>query len=249
MRSSISRRSTSWLFMCTQAARRSLMWRIHLPVFTDRSPISSKTGSGARVGSAGSCFVRVRQARPGRPLIIMPQLPQMPARQTKSNCSEGSCVSRISLSAMNSVMLSVSSRRYGCMRGVLPGSCGLYRRMCKVSVRGVSSPAMSEPLVDAFVLAAEPRRQAVLVWHERLLHREAPGRREPLSDGVDLFLSRRGVRVVDVVLGPVAAPARWQLHCVHVERLVGQGRQRVVLVAPARQRALEPFGVVAAGMV
>jgi hypothetical protein len=34
-------------------------------------------------------LVRVRQASPGRPSMSIPQLPQMPARQTKSNCSEG----------------------------------------------------------------------------------------------------------------------------------------------------------------
>ncbi len=85
------------------------MSRIHLPVLTDRSPISSNTGSGASVVSGASCLVRVRQASPGRPLIIIPQLPQMPARQTKSNCRDGSCFSRISLRAMNSVMPSASS--------------------------------------------------------------------------------------------------------------------------------------------
>ena len=36
--------------------------------------------------------------------MTIAQLPQMPARQTKSNCSDGSCFSRISESAMNSVM-------------------------------------------------------------------------------------------------------------------------------------------------
>jgi hypothetical protein len=71
--------------------------------------MSSKTGSGASVISGPSCSVSVRQASPGRPLIIIPQLPQMPARQTKSYCSEASCFSRISLRAMNRVMLSASS--------------------------------------------------------------------------------------------------------------------------------------------
>ena len=85
------------------------MPRIHLPVFTDRSPISSKNGSGASVISAPRFLVSVRQASAGRPLITMAQLPQMPARQTKSNCSDGSCFSRISVSAMNSVMPSASS--------------------------------------------------------------------------------------------------------------------------------------------
>ncbi len=80
------------------------MPRIHVPVFTERSAISSKTGSGASRISAGRSLVSVRQASPGRPLITMAQLPQMPARQTKSNASDGSRFSRISLSAMNSVM-------------------------------------------------------------------------------------------------------------------------------------------------
>jgi hypothetical protein len=53
--------------------------------------------------------VSVRHASPGRPLITIAQLPQMPARQTKSNCSEGSSFSRISFRAMKSVMPSVCS--------------------------------------------------------------------------------------------------------------------------------------------
>jgi hypothetical protein len=69
---------------------RSDMPRIHLPVFTDRSPISSKLGSGNRLISAGRSLVWVRQARPGRPLMTMAQEPQTPARQTKSKFSEGS---------------------------------------------------------------------------------------------------------------------------------------------------------------
>ncbi|EJX10471.1 hypothetical protein EVA_01177 [gut metagenome] len=64
---------------------RSDMLRIHLPVFTERSPISSKAGSGANVNSVGRSRVSVRQARPGLPLIIIAQEPQIPARQTKSN--------------------------------------------------------------------------------------------------------------------------------------------------------------------
>ena len=41
------------------------MPRIHLPVLTDRSPISSKTGSGASVISAPRFLVSVRQASVG----------------------------------------------------------------------------------------------------------------------------------------------------------------------------------------
>ena len=85
------------------------MPRIHLPVSTDRSPISSNTGSGASVMSGADVLVSVRQASPGRPLITIAQLPQMPARQTKSNCSDGSSFSRISFSAMKSVMPSACS--------------------------------------------------------------------------------------------------------------------------------------------
>ena len=51
--------------MCTQVSSRSLIARIHLPVFTDRSAISSNTGSGASVISAPRSLVSVRQARPG----------------------------------------------------------------------------------------------------------------------------------------------------------------------------------------
>ena len=85
------------------------MPRIHLPVLTDRSPISSNAGSGASVISGPTSRVSVRQASVGRPLTIIAQLPQMPARHTKSNCSVGSCFSRSSLRAMNSVMPSASS--------------------------------------------------------------------------------------------------------------------------------------------
>ena len=95
--------------MWTQVSSRSLIARIHLPVLTDRSPISSNTGSGASVISGPTSLASVRQARPGRPLMTIAQLPQMPARQTKSNCSDGSSFSRISLSAMNSVIPSVCS--------------------------------------------------------------------------------------------------------------------------------------------
>jgi hypothetical protein len=65
------------------------MPRIHLPVLTDRSPISSNTGSGASVMTVVQLLGQhVRQASAGRPLTSMAQLPQMPARQTKSNCSD-----------------------------------------------------------------------------------------------------------------------------------------------------------------
>ena len=95
--------------MWTQVFSRSLMPRIHLPVSTERSPISSKKGRGASVISGPTFFVRVRQARSGLPLITIAQLPQMPARQTKSNCSDGSSFSRISLNAMKRVIPSLCS--------------------------------------------------------------------------------------------------------------------------------------------
>ena len=95
--------------MCTQAWSRSLIARIHLPVLTERSPISSNPGNGSSVMSGPTSLVSVRQASPGRPLITIAQLPQIPARQTKSNCSDGSSFSRISDSAMNSVIPSACS--------------------------------------------------------------------------------------------------------------------------------------------
>jgi hypothetical protein len=61
------------------------------------------------------------QASVGLRLITIAQLPQMPARQTKSNWSDASCFSRISLSAMNSVMPSASWSAYDCMCGTLAG--------------------------------------------------------------------------------------------------------------------------------
>ena len=84
------------------------MPRIQLPVSTERSPISANTGSGASVNSAPRFLVSVLHASPGRPSISIAQLPQMPARQTKSNCSDGSSFSRISLKAMNSVIPAAS---------------------------------------------------------------------------------------------------------------------------------------------
>ena len=111
--------------MWTHVCMRSDMLRIHLPVLTERSPISSKAGSGASVNSAGRSFVSVRQARPGLPLMSIAHEPQMPARQTKSNCSVGSWLSRRSFRAMKSVIESDSSSSYVCMCGTLSGSCGL----------------------------------------------------------------------------------------------------------------------------
>ena len=75
--------------------------------------------------SGPTFFVSVRQASVGRPLTIIAQLPQMPARHTKSNCSDGSSVSRISINAMNSVMPSLCSISYVWMCGTLAGSAGL----------------------------------------------------------------------------------------------------------------------------
>ena len=117
------------------------MPRIHLPVFTDRSAISSNAGSGASVMSAGRSWVSVRQARVGRPLTTMPQLPQMPARHTKSKASEESSCSRISFRAMNSVMPAASSSSKTSVCGTLAGSRGLWRSTWKRSLRGVSVAA------------------------------------------------------------------------------------------------------------
>ena len=68
MRSSIRVMSTSACFMCTQVCRRSLIARIHLPVSTDRSPISSNTGSGSSVTSGPSVLGEraAGEARAGR---------------------------------------------------------------------------------------------------------------------------------------------------------------------------------------
>ena len=48
-----------------------------------------------------------------------------------------------------------------------------------------------------------------------------------LLGGIDFGLARRRVRMIDVVLGAVAAPARRQFHALDVQRLVGEGGQRV----------------------
>ena len=110
-------------------------------------------------------LVRVRQASPGRPLIIIPQLPQMPARQTKSNCSEGSCFSRISLRAMKSVMPSASSSSVGLHAGRAGRVLRVVAQDLESERRGASAVRRpwSKPLVDAFVggrgsaAAAAPR--------------------------------------------------------------------------------------------
>ena len=75
--------------MCTQLCRRSLIARIHLPVSTERSAISSNTGSGASVISAPRFCVNVRQASPGRPLITIAQLPQMPGAADEVELQRG----------------------------------------------------------------------------------------------------------------------------------------------------------------
>jgi hypothetical protein len=54
-------------------------------------------------------LVSLRQASAGPPSTSIAQLPQMPARQTKPNCSDGSSFSRISDSAMNSVIPAASA--------------------------------------------------------------------------------------------------------------------------------------------
>jgi hypothetical protein len=78
-------KSTSASFMCTRIAD-SLIARIHLRVdgeigdqlehrqWRERDPLS---------GSASTCGRR----EPGRPSITIAQLPQIPARQTKSNAA------------------------------------------------------------------------------------------------------------------------------------------------------------------
>ena len=85
-----------------------------LPVFELIADLSVNTGKGASVNSAPRFLVNVLHASPGRPSMSMAQLPQMPARQTKSNCSDGSSFSRISPSAMKSVIPAVCSTSKVC---------------------------------------------------------------------------------------------------------------------------------------
>ena len=64
------------------------MPRIQLPVSTERSPISANTGSGASVNLGAEVLGQCLAREPGAAVISIAQLPQMPARQTKSNCSD-----------------------------------------------------------------------------------------------------------------------------------------------------------------
>ena len=90
--------------------------------------------------------------------------------------------------------------------------------------------------------------QQVLVGHQLRLERE-PVQGGALADRLHLGGARRGVGMIDVVLRPVAAPARRELHAPDVERFVGESGQRVVIALPRCQRALEPLGVVAPRIV
>ena len=101
--------SVSWS-VCIQLSTRLLIAFIQLPVSTLRSFSSLKTGKGiSSITPLSKSFVRVLQARLGLPFTSMPQLPQIPARQTKSKLRSGSNFSRIWFNAINSVMPSVSS--------------------------------------------------------------------------------------------------------------------------------------------
>jgi len=97
------------------------MARIHLPVLTDSRRLELETGGEERDLGA-QVFRQSTAGKVGLPLIIMPQLPQMPAADEVetpatilllANLHEGD----------NSVMPSASSI-VRCMRGTLPGSCG-----------------------------------------------------------------------------------------------------------------------------
>ena len=144
MRSSMAAGSNSWSEWI-QDSILLLVERNQVPVSTERSPTSLNTGRGMRVISSGNSAVRVLQARPGRPLMTMPQEPQMAMRQAKSKIKEGSCSSRILLSAMNRVRLGVSSSTKVSVWGTDSGSSGLKRNMLNFSFLLMASPLSARP--------------------------------------------------------------------------------------------------------
>jgi hypothetical protein len=88
--------------------------------------MSLKTGRGSSVMVSGRSLVLVWQARLGRPLMTMAQAPQMPARQQKSKMERRVLLlAQMRFSAMNRVMLVVSSSTKVCMCGVDSLSSGL----------------------------------------------------------------------------------------------------------------------------
>src|SRR5438132_533365 len=85
-----------------------------------------------------------------------------------------------------------------------------------------------ETFVDPLVASAQRRGQQVLVRHQGLLALEPVG--SLLLHGLHGGLARGRVRVVGVVLGAITAPARRQLHALHVERFVAERRQRIAFL-------------------
>src|SRR6056297_317238 len=104
-------------------------------------------------------------------------------------------------------------------------------------------------LLEAFVSFAIAFGQQMLVRHQPILNFEAIGPGELLPNRGDLAKAGFGIRMIAMVCLPVAAEARRQLHACDIDGLVVDGRQRVGLALPGRERALEPVRIVALRMV
>src|SRR5215813_11261606 len=114
------------------------------------------------------------------------------------------------------------------MRGTLPRSCGLKRRMLIFSLRGAGSLFMFQPpslqhkacvtsssaspkcgtlpqhFIDPFIPATEALGQQVFVGHQHLLQRETIGTIASLLERFDLGEAPGCVGMIDVIPGAVA---------------------------------------------
>src|SRR4051812_5088234 len=88
----------------------------------------------------------------------------------------------------------------------------------------------------------------MLVRHQYFLKRETVGA-VALLQRFDLGDAPGGVRMIDMILGAVAAPTGRQLHLRDIELFVGERRQGVGFRFPSRQSAVQPLGVIAARKV
>ena len=124
-RSSRQPRAMSTRFTRGQVSSPSPMARFHLPVATDRSPISSNIGNGARLMSGPAPLVSLRNASPGRPLMTVAQRSQKlagtPSRTIATDrVCRGSQPARWTASCSRSDSIS-----YVCRRSTLARSAGL----------------------------------------------------------------------------------------------------------------------------
>jgi hypothetical protein len=240
------------------------MPRIHLPVFTDRSPMSSKNGSGASVDSVPRFFVSVRQASAG-----------LAVDDHRATAADAGAADEVELQRRVLLLADLAERdeqrhAVGFLELVaLPvrHAAGLLRvvaqhvqlqararrvrrgggRRSGAAPRAWGLRSSREPLVQAFVAAAQ-RRAAAGARRASAPAARQSGRRWPCARAAQPLrqFASLGLGVVDVVLGAVAAPARRQLHRASRPAPRSPASAGVGLARPGGQRALEPLRVVAA---